>query len=466
MPDQEGEIPSSVLLGLRSTAAGIVRGPRFRLTLANRRFLDLLGCAPGDELIDGTGPIGTETLERARLRRATLSLQDHPVRVGSARRFWTFDLVPLPPLPGGEDGLLIVADDVTSAVEAGEKARSGARLLDAIMAYAPAGISVATAPDGTITRTSDYASGLLEQRHEALENLPPDRQAAVYGWRDPATDTPLPPDELPLVRAVRHGEVLIDGELLATNSRGERIPILASAGPVRAEQGAVTGSVMIWRDMRRMKAVEAELRDALQAKDCLLHELSHRVKNNFQMVGAILEMQSREVADPDLQGQFREAIGRIRALATIHERLYRKASFDGLVDIGDAIGELCGAIGVASSREVAIDLRAVPLELPEDRATPLLLVANELVSNACKHAFPDGRPGTISVSLETPGSGGVVLTVADDGIGLPQGFRDKGRLGLRLVGELVGQLDGALVVRDGNPTVFEIRFPFGAAAGG
>jgi len=93
-------------------------------------------------------------------------------------------------------------------------------------------------------------------------------------------------------------------------------------------------------------------------------------------------------------------------------------------------------------------------------------VANELVSNACKHAFPDGRPGTISVSLETPGSGGVVLTVADDGIGLPQGFRDKGRLGLRLVGELVGQLDGALVVRDGNPTVFEIRFPFGAAAGG
>lgn len=239
-----------------------------------------------------------------------------------------------------------------------------------------------------------------------------------------------------------------------------------------AEDGAtVWDGVVI--DVSSTKAAETALRAALDAKQVLLLEVHHRVKNNLQLISSLLRLQQAEFSDPAIRNAFRESLNRVMAMGLIHDLLY---DIDGPVslDFGDylsALGSKLALIHGCDDRvEVKVEAGSVALAL--DRAVPLALLANELLSNALKHAFPDRRSGIIQVRLDRAGPM-VTLTVRDNGVGLPAVRPDRptdearrsGGLGLKIVQSLCAQLNADLIQRSENGTVFAVSFAVGFSSG-
>ena len=209
-------------------------------------------------------------------------------------------------------------------------------------------------------------------------------------------------------------------------------------------------------------AHDEALAAALAAKEVLLREVHHRVKNNLQIIASLLNMQADSLPD-----SFRAAIDesqlRVRSMALLHEQLYTGERLDQL-DFGGYISTLTHdlfATYSARSGEVRLALQVEPVALDIDRAVPCGLILNELVTNSLKHAFPAGRPGEIRVELSSR-EGAIVLRVLDDGVGLPPGFncRSSRSLGLRIVHILAAQLNGRLTCRsEAGVTGFTLAFP-------
>jgi two-component sensor histidine kinase len=158
----------------------------------------------------------------------------------------------------------------------------------------------------------------------------------------------------------------------------------------------------------------------------------------------------------------RDSEERIHSMALVHELLYRSTDL-AHVDFGDyvqgLVQQLLRSYGAAARRiDVAIEVGSVQFGV--DEAIPCGLIINELVSNSLKHAFPDGRSGSIRVQGEADDLH-ATLRVVDDGAGFPAGLDAGGArtLGLQLVRTLTDQLEGTLRVRSRNGTEFVIEFP-------
>lgn len=172
-------------------------------------------------------------------------------------------------------------------------------------------------------------------------------------------------------------------------------------------------------------------------------------------------MQARQIENPEVLSQFAEARNRVFSIAAIHELLYRSVSVS-CIDLAAYARQLAPDLirfyNTQSRIQVSVTGDGITLEL--ERAVPYGLLLNELISNACKHAFPGTRTGNIMVSFERD-DGHIQLTVSDDGQGLPQGF-DYDRsssLGLKLVRSLARQLRGSAKVQSGGGTTVRVRFP-------
>ena len=157
-----------------------------------------------------------------------------------------------------------------------------------------------------------------------------------------------------------------------------------------------------------------------------------------------------------------ESQGRVKSMALLHQLLYEHQSF-AHVDLGDYLRELARhAITSTEVTNVNVEFDLTPLKLDLHRAVPCGLLVNELLTNACKHAFPDGRAGTVRLELRVPESGMALLVISDDGVGLPEGFAlgQSTSLGLQLVPLLAEQFGGELLVKQGVGTRYELRFQF------
>lgn len=203
----------------------------------------------------------------------------------------------------------------------------------------------------------------------------------------------------------------------------------------------------------RQAAASAGASDAaeLAVRDLLLRELNHRVKNNFQMVAGLLDLQRRRAGDPATEAALGDALRRVHAMAQAHSNLYTPDNAAESIDLGAYLTELCDnlADSLLLTGLVRLEHRLETSLVSRDRAVAVGLVVNELVTNAAKHAFPGGRPGVISVTLRRTETG-AELTVADDGVGLPpEGKPLNGGLGRRLVESFARQAGGVLTRGEG-----------------
>ncbi len=202
---------------------------------------------------------------------------------------------------------------------------------------------------------------------------------------------------------------------------------------------------------------------SLAEKDILLKEVHHRVKNNLQVIASLLHMQAGNSQNPELAAALRDSQNRVESMALIHEQLYESGDLrevDVAHNAAMLISHLFHSFGIDPAR-VTGRVQMEPLLLSVGQAIPTGLILNELISNALKHAFPDGRQGSVVIEGRMD-HGEVHVSVRDDGVGLPDQLdvdRTEGSLGLRIVSILVRQLKGSLAVVRTNGSVFRIRFP-------
>ena len=206
-----------------------------------------------------------------------------------------------------------------------------------------------------------------------------------------------------------------------------------------------------------------EVQSSLREKEVLLQEVHHRVKNNLQVISSLINMQVRRLSDVSSRGALQECQNRVQAIALIHEKLYQSGDY-GRVPFSDYARSLAAnifhAAGISpANTKLAIEFET--LSLPVDKAIPCGLILNELITNALKHAFPNGRAGTVRVQLRRAGVGELELLVGDDGVGMDSGFNaaTSNSLGMQLVQTLVEQLEGQLDILHEAGTTFRIRFP-------
>jgi two-component sensor histidine kinase len=218
----------------------------------------------------------------------------------------------------------------------------------------------------------------------------------------------------------------------------------------------VVAAVHVFRSLTTREVDETQARVA--ERDLMLRELEHRMKNNFQTVAALLEMQLRRASDEPARAALREALTRVISISQAHRNLY---AGDGTrsVDMSVYLSNLCADLSDALflGEVVRLDCQVEAGSLDRDRAVAVGLIVNELVTNAAKHAFTEGRPGQIKVVFGRRGDG-YRLTVEDDGRGLPSDFATRRTgLGRGLVEAFSRQAGGKLIVRkDGPGAKFEV----------
>jgi PAS domain S-box-containing protein len=232
---------------------------------------------------------------------------------------------------------------------------------------------------------------------------------------------------------------------------------------VLEEEGIPRRLQGVMMNVTQTREAEEGLRSALKEKEILLREVHHRVKNNMQVISSLLRLQASQVADEATRALFKESQDRITSMAIIHEELYRSpdmSTVDMRAYVKNLGRTLCDTYGVRPDR-VALKHQVEDVSIAIDTAIPCGLILNELISNALKHAFPDGRRGEVNVSLHGDGEGAIVLDVSDNGVGLPPGFdiHESESMGLRLVTMLAEmQLEGRVTVEGQGGARFKVVF--------
>ncbi len=215
--------------------------------------------------------------------------------------------------------------------------------------------------------------------------------------------------------------------------------------------GTVKQTIGTASDITQLKEVETKLQSSLVEKEVLLREVHHRVKNNLSMVDSLLSMQSRYVNDPEMLRSISDSQRRIHTMSLIHEQLYHSHDVDNL-DFCEYLQRLVGNLYSSFSfniNQIELKLEINPIlgNINIDTAISMGLIVNELLTNAFKHAFPDGRSGLIKVILyESTTDHHLHLIVRDNGIGINQEIiaNTTASLGLRIVHILTQQLRASL----------------------
>ncbi len=228
-------------------------------------------------------------------------------------------------------------------------------------------------------------------------------------------------------------------------------------------EGNVMGALSSARDITDQKKAEEQIRASLKEKETLLKEIHHRVKNNLQIVSSLLDLQSDMVEDESLQNTFTAIQTRIKSMALVHETLYSSMDLAAINsrDYIQGIAEYLSSIYSQTGNRIPIEAEVDDINLDIDRAIPLGLIINELLSNALKYAFPDEHTGTISLDFKRFDTGDISLTISDDGVGIPPDVdvENPSALGLQLVNMLTEQIKGTLTITREDGTTFEIIIP-------
>ena len=217
----------------------------------------------------------------------------------------------------------------------------------------------------------------------------------------------------------------------------------------------------------RTPSILEQLEEQVLEKDTQLKELQHRVRNNLQMITALIRVEARGVSDRTTGEGFDRLAGRVEALGLLYRAL-SESERDGKVDLGIYLSEIASAVMRAHAVEgIHLDLQVDMWPVSLDVAMPAGLVVNELMTNTLKHAFKDGSGGAITLHSKIDGAGGCRIVVADDGIGLPAGYAwpKPGKLSALIVRSLLQNASARMEVKStpGDGMRVEIVFLSGDA---
>lgn len=356
---------------------------------------------------------------------------------------------------GGDNlGVFCMLEDITQKRHSEEEALRTRANLQAVITHSPLPV-VGLGRYGEVTLWSPAA-----QR--------------VFGWpSEEVMGRTLPmiqPEHIEEFRAaleeVIGGASVTGRDCEGLHREGAPLSLSFAASPLLDSTGKLVGSIVLFEDVSERKMVEERLLSAVKEKDILLQEIHHRVKNNMQIISSMLKLQSAHIADPAVQLILTESRNRIKAMALVHDKLYSSRDL-AQIDIREYTALI--AKNLQQSYSITLGGTRVNLSIEGiffgvDMAIPYGLALNELLTNCYKHAFPDGKSGLISVKLVALAEDkSYMLTVSDDGVGLPEGLlesRKSDSFGLKLLRSIVeSQLKGAIVSEPtGQGTVIKVTF--------
>ncbi len=215
----------------------------------------------------------------------------------------------------------------------------------------------------------------------------------------------------------------------------------------------------MYRTLDDLEAEKARSAELAEQRELLFRELQHRVSNNLGVVSALLNLQRSGIKDETARQALGEATTRLALIAKLHRKLHDPASAG--LRLGPFMEELCHDVLEASgAKNIVCLVSAVDTRLAAEKTVPFALIVAELISNALEHGFGENKSGTIRVNLETIGEDHV-LTVSDDGKGLPQDFSLEAAagMGLRIVQSLTSQINGEFGMEEtGDGTLCRLTF--------
>ena len=387
-------------------------------------------------------------------------------------------------------GIVLNIRDITPRKQA-ERARSDLEeMYSTLITASPDGF-IATDLEGKISYVSEKA-------------------AFMMGWSDGqklVSETIfdiLVPEEKELfgknMELVMNNGALRNIEHKASKKDGETFVAEMNMALTQDSDGNPKGLIVTIRDVTYRKNMEKKIKSSLKEKEILLKEVHHRVKNNMQVISSLIGLQSEKVHDKKTREMFEDSKNRIRSMALIHEKLYGSEGMEK-VDFSEYVKSLTYSLEKSYSDKINVDIM-VDVEdvlMDIDQAITCGLILNELISNSLKYAFPEQtvldnysqkiyeldkndqndlesseiplnkvsnsplimpfENPLISVAVCSRGED-VIMYVADNGVGLPDGlkFKETESLGLQIVCTLVAQLEGEINLKETNGTKFVIKF--------
>ena len=214
-------------------------------------------------------------------------------------------------------------------------------------------------------------------------------------------------------------------------------------------------------EIKIRQQIERELKQSLKEKEVLLQEIHHRVKNNFQLVCSLLNLQAYHTSSEEARRALQEGQARIRSMALIHEMLYQ-SFYQGEINFAQYIKNLVSHLQQmesAAHKRIQMKIKVEDIYLDIRKAIPCGLIVNEIITNAFKHAFPERGQGEINIEMRAEDHQ-VYLQISDNGVGLAPELDVSQRktLGLRLIHDLIHQLGGEVKIEREQGTTFFITF--------
>jgi len=216
----------------------------------------------------------------------------------------------------------------------------------------------------------------------------------------------------------------------------------------------------------QQRAIEEQnltLRHLVNEKDWLVKEIHHRVKNNLQTVMGLLGTQSGYLRNDEAKNAISDSQRRIQAMSLIHQRLYQSNNLSA-IKMTDYIHELVDSLSDSFnvSNHIRFQLEIEPIKLDLAHCIPLGLILNEAITNSFKYALEEGREGVISISLRNIAEKTLLLTIKDNGAGLPPGF-DVDRsdsMGMNLMRGLSAEIGAQFILSNQNGVMIEVTFKY------
>ena len=227
------------------------------------------------------------------------------------------------------------------------------------------------------------------------------------------------------------------------------------------EQEVTNRTFDLNRSLKDLQATQVSLSAKNAENELLLKEIHHRVKNNLEIVSSLLELQSAQIDDPSVQAAMLSSQNRVHSMGIIHQKLYQGEHL-ATIEMRDYFTNLSRSIlnSFNADGKIKVECNMPELVLDVDTAISIGLITNELITNSLKYAFEGRDSGTIKISLNDESTkGGMLLKIADDGIGKQNNSKSKGTgFGTQLVSLLTKQLDGQLTYENLNGTTVSLYF--------